>query len=164
MKINKKFLFVVIPIVLGIILCDLLTKHFVISGRELGETESVIAGLFNFTYVQNFGAAWSMFSGNGTFLLVMSFVFVSVLMVFYFLERKNGVLFHVGWALILGGAIGNLVDRIAFGYVRDFIQFDFWKAFPVFNVADIALTFGVILLLVYYAISLFKRRKNAGKN
>ena len=86
------------------------------------------------------------------------------LSVFYAYENKNGALYQVGMGLVFAGALGNLIDRIALGYVRDFIQFDFWRSFPIFNVADICLCIGVVILLIYYIIRLVKERKNARKD
>lgn len=164
MKINKKFLFILIPIFIGVLAFDLLTKEFLAGKLALGGVQEFIPGLINFTYVENDGAAWNIFSGDRTFLIIISVAFILLLGLFYFFERKNGVLFHIGLAMILGGAIGNMIDRIFIGVVRDFIQFDFWKSFPVFNIADAALTIGVVVVVIYYILSLFKRKKNAGKN
>ena len=164
MKINKKFVFLVLPILAGVLVIDLLTKQYIAMPIPLYEIRQIIPGLINFTHYENDGAAWNIFSGDRTFLIIISIVFIILLGVFYFFERKNGVLFHISIALIFGGAIGNMVDRFFLGYVRDFIQFDFWKNFPVFNVADMALTIGVVIMIVYYVISLFKRGENARKN
>ncbi len=164
MKINKKFLFIVLPVFIGILVLDLLTKEFIAGQIALNGSHVFIPGLINFTYVENDGAAWNIFAGDRTFLIIITVAFVLLLGLFYFFERKNGSLFHIGLAMILGGAVGNMVDRIFIGIVRDFIQFDFWKSFPVFNVADAALTIGVVLVVIYYIFSLFKRKKNAGKN
>ena len=161
MKINKKFLFVFLPIIAGILLFDLLTKEFIAMAIPMYEIRPFIGGLFNFTHYENTGAAWSIFAGNQAFLIIISVVFVLLIGIFYFFERKNGALFHIGTALILGGAVGNMVDRVFLGFVRDFIQFDFWRSFPVFNVADIALTIGVVLVVLFYFLNIFKRGKNA---
>ena len=164
MKINKKFFFIVLPIFVGMLIFDLLTKEFIAGSIALGEQKSFIPGLFSFTYVENDGAAWNIFAGNRTFLIIISVIFIILLGVFYFFERKNGVLFHVGAGLIFAGAVGNMVDRIFIGIVRDFSQFDFWRSFPVFNIADVALTIGVVIVVIYYIITLFKRGKNAREN
>ena len=159
LKINKLFFFVVLPVFAGVLLTDLLTKTFI--AEELnGSTVSVIPYIFNFTYVQNYGAAWSIFSGSRVFLTIISFVFLIILAVFYVIENKRGPLFQVGIGLLFAGAVGNLVDRIALGFVRDFIQFDFWKSFPVFNIADSAITIGVVLLAIHFVISIFRGNKN----
>ena len=164
MKINKKFLYILLPIFVVLLVVDLITKEYIAGSIAVGEYRDFIPGVLSFTYVENNGAAWNIFAGNRAFLIIISVLFVILLGVFYFFERKNGVLFHIGAGLILSGAVGNMVDRIFIGIVRDFIQFDFWKSFPVFNIADAALTIGVVLIVIYYIISLCKRGKNARKN
>ena len=164
MKINKKFLCIALPILLVVLLVDLITKQFIAMAIPMYEVRPFIYGLFNFTHYENTGAAWSIFAGNQVFLIIISVVFIALICVFYFLERKNGALFHVGFALILGGAVGNMVDRIFLGFVRDFVQFDFWRSFPVFNVADIALTIGVFLVILFYFLGIFKRGKDAKRD
>ena len=163
MKINKRFLFVAIPIIVGVLIFDLVTKE-VAMAIPLYEIRSFIPGILNFTHYENDGAAWNIFAGNQALLIVISVVFIALISTFYFFERKNGVVFHIGIALILGGAIGNMVDRVFIGIVRDFLQFDFWRSFPVFNIADVALTIGVVLVIVYYFIGLFKRGENAKRD
>lgn len=162
LKINKLFFYVVLPIFAAVLLVDLLTKSF-IADQLNGETVSAIPNIFNFTYVQNYGAAWSIFSGSKAFLIIISILFLILLAVFYVLENKRGPLFQIGIGLLLGGAMGNLIDRISLGYVRDFIQFDFWKSFPVFNIADAAITIGVVVLALHFLIAIFKGDKNEKK-
>ena len=162
MKINKLIYFVVLPVLVSIIAIDLLTKSF-IAEKLNGNVIVAIPGIFNFTYVQNYGAAWSIFSGSKLFLILISFIFIVLLSIFYIFENKRGALFQVGIGLMLGGAIGNLIDRIALGYVRDFVQFDFWKTFPVFNIADVAITIGVVLIAISLLVSLIKGAKNEKK-
>jgi signal peptidase II len=72
-----------------------------------------------------------------------------MLLVDFILKIKSKT-YSIGFGLILAGAIGNFVDRIAFGYVRDFIMFDFWKTFPIFNFADCCIVIGCILVCVYF--------------
>jgi len=162
LKINKLFYYVVLPVFVGIVAIDLLTKSF-IADRLDGNIVAVIPSIFNFMYVKNFGAAWNIFSGDRTFLIIISLAFVALLAIFYIVENKRGVLFQIGIGLLLGGAVGNLIDRIFLGYVRDFIQFDFWKTFPVFNIADSAITIGIALLAAHMIVSLFKGEKNGKK-
>lgn len=162
MKINKLFYYVVLPIFVGIVAIDLLTKSF-IADRLDGNIVAVIPSIFNFMYVKNFGAAWNIFSGDRVFLIIISLAFVALLAIFYIFENKRGFLFQIGIGLLLGGAVGNLIDRVSLGYVRDFIQFDFWKTFPIFNIADSAITIGIVLLAIHMFVSLFKGEKNGKK-
>lgn len=139
-----------ILIILIIILLDQLTKFVIIT--SLGaRTIVVIDGFFNIIQAHNYGAGWSMFEGNYVFLFSITVV---ALLFFGYLFKdvamsKQKWAYSVGLALMIGGTIGNLIDRIRLGYVVDFLQFIFGSyAFPTFNVADSALTVGVILFAV----------------
>lgn len=139
-----------ILIILIIILLDQLTKFIIIT--SLGtRTIVVVDGFFNIIQAHNYGAGWSMFEGNYVFLFSITVV---ALLFFGYLFKdvamtKQKWAYSAGLALMIGGTIGNLIDRIRLGYVVDFLQFIFGSyAFPTFNVADSALTVGVILFAV----------------
>lgn len=155
---NRKFLSVTLAICffVGVLLADLLTKGLIIPNliSNVGDTIDVIPGFINFIYVKNTGAAWGMLAGRPIFLIVVSIIVLGLLIAFYLLRIKktgnhSSRLFGISMGLIAGGCIGNLFDRIVFGFVRDFINFQFFE-FPVFNFADVALTIGMILLIVYF--------------
>jgi signal peptidase II len=93
-----------------------------------------------FRYTTNTGAAFGLFQGHVLVLSILSFLIV-VLIVLAYLRFKK---YYLPLGLIFGGALGNLIDRLAFGYVRDFIDFKIW---PVFNIADVANTIGVLILI-----------------
>ncbi|MDY3931839.1 MAG: signal peptidase II [Erysipelotrichaceae bacterium] len=136
-------------IVVIVLVLDQLTK-FMVQNSAVLQTQSipVIPKFFYLTYVQNTGAAWSAFADKTQLLALVSAVAVGV-MLWYVITRKpkKWVLFAL--ALMIGGAAGNMIDRIWLGYVRDFFDFyPFGYNFPVFNVADIALTIGVIMLIL----------------
>ena len=102
-----------------------------------------ILPFFRLTYVENTGAAWGMFQGRNVLLIALS---VGLLGGLLYMRRgwpKDEKLLHYGAALVAGGALGNLYDRIALGYVIDFFDFIVW---PVFNIADSAITTGACLL------------------
>ncbi len=113
-------------------------------------------------YAHNTGAAFSMFSNATVFLLILSIICLLLYFSFEYLtmENKRGYTFYVATALMVGGTLGNLIDRIAFGYVRDFIKLEFID-FPIFNIADCALTIGVILLVIWLLFLEGKEKKNA---
>ena len=117
-----------------------------------------IPGFFKFLYTQNTGAAWSMFSGSTVALIIISVIVIALLGVYVFASKTKNPLFYVSLGLIVGGAIGNLIDRIFLGYVRDFIKLEFMN-FPIFNTADCFLTVGVVCLVVYYLIEVVKESK-----
>lgn len=156
MKINygKKF-YISFPIALIVALvCDILTKLFI-----YGTFSDFLPGFLSIFSTENTGASWSMLSDNQTLLIILSFVFLAILLVFnHFVKNKN-ILYSAGIGFVFGGAIGNLVDRLSLGYVRDFLKFEFIK-FPIFNVADTFLCVGVALLLIYFIIEEVKNYKN----
>ncbi len=133
-----------------IVILDQLSKWFIQSHYILMGRQTVIPGFFYITYVQNTGAAWSILSGKQTFLIAVSVVEIAVIAWFFFYKRKEQTrLYTTSLALMLGGAFGNLIDRIFLHYVRDFLDFIiFGYDFPVFNIADSALCIGVALLIL----------------
>ncbi len=110
----------------------------------------VIDSFLYITYVKNYGAAWSMLDGKVMFLVGVSLVELAVLVyVMYKFKKEKQTLAKWSIVLMIAGAIGNLIDRIQLGYVRDFIAtYPFGYAFPIFNVADVCLSVGVILLAI----------------
>ena len=157
-KINKNIKVLVwICVFLLCIIIDLIAKHFTV-----GIDQDFIPGLISFFYQQNTGAAWSILSGGTGILIFVSIIAIVLIVVYTLFSKTTSTLFHVSLGLIVGGAIGNLFDRIVFGYVRDFIRFDFIN-FPVFNLADTFLTVGVICLVVYYLIQAIKDFKKTSK-
>ena len=147
---NKKTisLLVFVIVLLLAIIIDLVTKHYII-----GIDKPVISGFFKFEYAENTGAAWSIFSGSTVALSIVSVFAIILLSIYAIFAKTKSLFFHISLGMIVGGACGNLFDRIVFGYVRDFIKLEFVK-FPIFNIADSFLTIGIILLCVYYLIDL----------
>ncbi len=129
-------------IVFTILFLDQLTKFLATKNLELNNPLPVIKGIFSLTLVHNRGAAFGIFR-NQLYLFILS-SFIAVILIYSALKkRKNNSLYAFSLSLILGGALGNLIDRVILGYVIDFFDFHFW---PVFNIADSAITIGVILL------------------
>jgi len=134
------------------IILDQFTKYLVISRFRLFESITVVPGCFNLTYVRNPGAAFGILAGaegpwRSVFFVSVTLVAMAVLV---FLVRKTeDRLSLIAFALIGGGALGNLIDRIRFGQVVDFIE---WYVrsyhWPTFNVADSAISAGVVLLAI----------------
>ena len=146
-------------IIVAILALDLTTKYIFDAMFEEGTGKSL--GIFNLIIVHNHGAAWGIFSGNQVGLVILSLVFLGIFIWFYVVDKKKSWLLTVTFAFLCAGCIGNLFDRLVFGYVRDFIQFAFWQSFPVFNFADVFLTFGVVLFAVYLIIYACKKEKKA---
>ena len=113
------------------------------------KTKNIIPHIINFKSSQNTGAAWSIFSGSTTALCVVTFFAIALIVLYAIFSKSNSLFFYISLSLILGGAVGNLIDRLIFGYVRDFIQFDFWQSFPIFNLADSFIVIGIIILIIF---------------
>ena len=135
-----------------IILLDQFTKYFVFFGYKKVINKDFI--LFRLDLVKNYGAAFNIFSGNRIFLSSISIIF-SILLI-YLILRKNTLFFfdYLSYSFILGGTIGNGLDRILRGFVIDFINLNFIN-FPVFNIADISINVGFIFL--FYSVLKNKR-------
>ena len=138
------------------VLVDQLTKLWV-SRALVGKVIEVIPGVINFRYVENTGAAFGMF-GSGTIVLAVFSALLSVAIAVFMImrRRKNPRMLQIALAIILAGALGNLIDRAIAGYVVDFIEFAFVN-FAVFNMADVCITVGTALLVIY--ILFFSDRK-----
>jgi len=148
---KKKYLWV--SSIIGIILLlDQVTKYIIEKNVRQYEVISVIPGFFNITHVRNKGAAFSLFASAPESFRSLFFIMVTIvaIMVIFLLIRKTHErLLIVALSLIAGGAVGNLVDRVRYGEVVDFIQW-YVKSYywPSFNVADSAITVGVCLLAI----------------
>jgi len=113
---------------------------------QLYQSIPLINGVLHLTYIQNTGAGFGIFKGGNTILIFVSLIIIGVLL-YYFDRIILDKAIHIPIALVLGGAIGNLVDRVILGYVVDFVDFRIW---PAFNVADSAITLGALWLMAYY--------------
>ena len=130
------------------LLLDQIVKFLVSNYIDLGESISIIPSFFHFTYVQNTGAAWSILEGNTVFLIFASFSAIGLVYYFLLKDKKIEKIEEVGYGILLGGILGNLVDRIFLGYVIDFIHFIFGSyQFPVFNIADIGIVIGTFIIV-----------------
>jgi signal peptidase II len=129
--------------VLGVVLIlDQVSKYLVVHGIAVGESRRIFAGV-RLVHYRNTGVAFNIFAGGGTLVLVFTLVALALLLV-YFAKRPDRPWLWLPTGLLLGGALGNLIDRIGDGAVTDFIKLPAW---PAFNVADMAITFGVLSLL-----------------
>ena len=117
---------------------------------NISDSIMIIKDFFYITYVRNMGAAWSIFSGERLGLIIVSLIIICFI-VYYILKNKpKDRLEKIGYAMILGGAFGNLFDRIIYGYVIDFLDFYIFNYdYPIFNLADSFIFVGVVLLVIY---------------
>lgn len=153
MKGNKKTyikLLIIKLIVIAILVAIDLVSKLVFEKLYLqGKLDiTIIKGVISFTYVQNTGAAFSVLSEHTILLTIISLIFVVGFFAYDYFTYSKNFFNTASFVLIVGGAIGNLIDRLFLSYVRDFIKFDF-ISFPIFNFADICLTFGLILYAIY---------------
>jgi signal peptidase II len=126
---------------------DQLTKRWVLTTLPEGGWWSPLPGeawrFFRITHATNSGAAFGIFPNQGSFFILVAVVVVIAIVLYYRHLPTGDWLLRLSLGLQLGGAIGNLVDRLRFGYVIDFVDVGFW---PIFNVADASITIGVILI------------------
>ena len=151
MKAKKYILPIIIILLLAVI--DQITKYFVIKyiSYESNEEIPVIGDLLVLTHIHNSGAAWGSFTGKIPFLLIITAIVTAALIYVYhnIVDKKGFMPIKIGIIAILGGALGNLIDRIRFGYVTDFIYVKVIN-FPVFNFADICVTVSIFVLLFLF--------------
>ena len=146
MIVNIKTKFYFVSLSIFIVLIDQFTKYLMIYNKKLFINKDFL--LFKLDFVKNYGAPFNIFSGSRVFLSLIS-IFFSILLI-YLIFRKNTLnLFDLySYSFILGGSIGNGIDRIYKGFVVDFINLNIIN-FPVFNIADISINIGFIILLYY---------------
>jgi len=149
-KIRTKIYFLSLSIF--IVLIDQFTKYLMFNNKKLFINKDFL--LFKLDFVKNYGAAFNIFSGSRIFLSLISIIF-SIILIFLILRKNNLKSIELySYSIILGGSIGNGMDRILKGFVIDFINLNFIN-FPVFNFADISINIGFILLLY----SIFKNKR-----
>ncbi len=150
----------------AVVFFDQLTKHFVQQKLSLWEVENIIPGFFNLVFFVNKGAAFGFLNRddfNWQPLFFLTVTAVAIVLIFYLARCENysDKLSRIGLGLLLGGAIGNMIDRIRFGAVVDFLDFYInGHHWPAFNVADMGICIGVSCLLV----TIYQRKNNAPRS
>jgi signal peptidase II len=145
---------------LGILIADQLTKALVVANLSVGEEARVLGDLVQVWHAQNRGAAFSLFQGGTALFLVVSVL--SIVMVAYFHRTLGGrsPWLHAVLGIILGGTLGNFIDRLRQGYVTDWISVGFGDArWPTFNVADSSVVVGIGILVIYLFLTSPDRRE-----
>lgn len=149
----KNFKFIYLTFI--IIFLDQLTKYFVIIKMAYGQSIPLIGDLLRFTYARNTGASFSMSIGSPLLnrIIFSAIAFAAVVFMIFLIKQSKVKMEMIVLPIIMGGAIGNLIDRILYGYVIDFIDVDFpdfiMHRWPIFNVADSAINIGVTLYILY---------------
>lgn len=158
MKKSARYILISSIVFVSIVL-DIVTK--IIFGNVFANrTEAivVIPDFFDFTYLKNTGAAYGMLGGHTWLLILVSIAFMVGFVIYDILNKSNNKWYLWGVSLILGGAIGNFIDRIFLGYVRDFISIKLFSF--VFNLADLFITIGVICFVIYIIVDCVNDIKN----
>lgn len=150
-------------LVLGV---DRLTKVLVSANLTLhAEPTPIIPGVIDLTYIHNRGGAWGVLSTNRALLIGLTVLVMGVCIYILIRHCKNSRLLFWTMSLVLAGGAGNMYDRIfCDGNVTDFLQFAFWRDFPVFNIADIAVVIGCCLLVLYYILDFINGTKQNAEN
>ncbi|MGF3072294.1 signal peptidase II [Facklamia sp. P12945] len=130
-----------------IVILDQALKIWTQNHLTLNQTLEIIPDFFQLNYIHNTGAGWGLFAGQRFFLIGVTFLVIFYLVYLIWKNRYHSPWTKLAYALLLGGAVGNLIDRLVRGYVVDMLQIRLFD-FPIFNLADVALTLGVILLII----------------
>ncbi len=143
---KNKHISLILSLSIFIILLDQITKYLILKYMILHQSIPLLKNILHLTYIQNTGAGFGILKNQNTFLIFISLIIIGI-MLFYIKRIIKEKQIHMPIALILGGAFGNLIDRIFIGHVIDFIDFRIW---PAFNVADSAITIGALWLIFYF--------------
>lgn len=156
-----RILFFIIAIVAFVI--DFITKKWIATNMKIGDQFSVIGDFFLITSHRNRGAAFGILQEQRLFFIIITTAIVAgILWYAHIMREKGSKTLLIGLALVLGGALGNFIDRVRFGEVVDFFKFNFGSyTFPIFNVADSAIVIGVGLILLDTLLDV--RREQKGK-
>ena len=153
-------------LIVGLIVLDAVVKILIRQYVPLGHSLTVIPNFFYITFVENPGAAFGILNGNLTLFLVMNFIAMPLVIAFIVWKNKSHPLLLSSLALIVAGGLGNVIDRLAYdGCVTDMFEIRYFgheilgsKYFPIFNVADICLTVGVVLILCYFLFVYYDKK------
>ena len=153
----------ILPISLLFVVIDQVVKILVINKMALQQSITIINNFFNITYVRNTGAAWSILSGN-VLLLIMISVLALVAIYYYLIKDKElNKIDIVSYSMLIGGIIGNLIDRIVHGYVIDYLDFKIFNYnFPIFNIADTLIVISIIIIGISLIVGEY-REQNRNK-
>ena len=156
---KQKNIWLFVGIILFLIAIDQGIKYIVMSHLQLVDSIHVIRNFFRITYVANTGGAWSILAGNTGFLIGIGILVSGILIYVWYRQKtlENTILYGT----LLGGILGNLIDRIRLGYVVDYLDFNFASyQFPIFNLADIL----IVLSVIYMLVKLCKEEKSNGNS
>ena len=142
---------------------DQISKYIIVSKVPYTESREIIKGFFSITHARNFGAAWSIFWNQRILLVIVPIIALLFVAYLAFKEKKLNLYKNIYYGFLIGGIIGNLIDRIALGYVIDFLDFTFFGYdYPIFNVCDVFIVISMILICIDCFIP--KKYKNNKKD
>lgn len=136
-------------VMIPFLIIDIVSKFIISRICTLNNSVSVINNFFSITYTHNYGGAWSILSSSTLFITVISIIVIIGIIYYMYKHKINNNFEKMGYILLLSGAIGNLIDRIIYGYVIDFLDFNiFGYNFPIFNIADICIVCGIFIIVI----------------
>src|SRR5699024_7160892 len=142
----KQALYLIISLL--VIIADQLLKNYIVTNFKIGDEKTIIPGVLSFTYLQNDGAAWNIFSGQMILFYLISIAAIAVVIYYLCNRRDEDGLVDAGLALVLGGFVGYFIGRLHLQYVSDMLQLDVIQ-FNIFNSADSAITVGISVVFIY---------------
>lgn len=142
-----------------VLILDQVTKYIIIEKLPISSEIEVIRGFFYITHLKNTGAAFGLFQDSTRTLTIISFVAIALIIILKIMLKLNYAFYNVSLGFILGGALGNLIDRYFVGEVTDFLNFTFW---PVFNIADSFIIIGFCLIILLILREYLKKGKTQG--
>ena len=152
---------ITVLLIIVTVVLDQVSKLLVVANMSLGQSVDVIPGIFRFTYIHNYGAAFGSMANSRWIFMILSTVAIIAILVYMFWKKPQEKLLLVSLGLIAGGGIGNMIDRVCLGYVVDFLDF---CAFPklwmwIFNVADACVCIGAGMLALWMILDTIKEEK-----
>ncbi len=148
-----KGILIIVFVAMDLITKFVLQKHF----DDGGDVIKIIPNIFSLEYLKNTGISFGLFKGSKVASLILPILFLCVFVAYDIFTKEKKICYSIGFSLIIGGAIGNLYDRIVLKFVRDFFAFSF---FPfIFNIADACICVGFVLIVIHLLISIFKPKK-----
>lgn len=147
--------------VLLVVLADQVTKIWISRNMELMESIPVIPGIFHITYIQNPASAFGILKFDNIIFITVGLLVILFLILFLSKIAQKSKIVFFSFIFILGGALGNLLDRVRLGSVIDFLDFRIW---PIFNIADSAINIGLFLLIIYFLFHKEEEKENEQLN
>lgn len=139
----------IIIISIIVFLIDLISKIIIINTLKVNDSIVIIKNIFNITYTNNLGAAFSIMQNSRLLLIIIALIILYIIIKYIKKTNIDNNIEKIGYSLIIGGLLGNLFDRIVYGYVIDFLDFNiFGFDFAIFNIADSTIVIGIVLLLI----------------